>query len=224
MNSEKITVLAVDDEPTILEIYKMLIQQVGFEPLTASDLKSGLQLLNEHNPDIVLTDEELPDGNGLLLARASQARNLTRPIIVCSGSVSDDSELAQIATHVLHKPFSVQSLQQTLVECARTTQPSSSTVRLTTLSSIFCLLQEVDQSVYLADNNAFEIEFYKEYASMVRKLNDILPTELGVDKEMLLRLKDDTPISGRALELLTSARTLFEEFKRLKNKGAEKDS
>ena len=62
-------ILLVDDEPRVADVVVYVLEQSGFEVLTAKDGDSGLRLFREQNPDLVLLDLKLPGLSGLELFR-----------------------------------------------------------------------------------------------------------------------------------------------------------
>ncbi|MEO0139258.1 MAG: chemotaxis protein CheB [candidate division WOR-3 bacterium] len=56
-------VLVVDDSPFVRGVVKSVLSKEGFEVLTASSVKEGIEMLNE-NPDLIILDIHLPDGEG----------------------------------------------------------------------------------------------------------------------------------------------------------------
>ena len=57
-------VLVVDDEPNIVLSLEFLMQQAGFEVVTAEDGESALARVEEGPPDLVLLDISLPGISG----------------------------------------------------------------------------------------------------------------------------------------------------------------
>ena len=67
---EKITILAVDDEPMQRRLISKYLLQAGYEVLTAKDGKEALSMALERVPDIVVADYLMPNIDGLDLCRA----------------------------------------------------------------------------------------------------------------------------------------------------------
>ena len=59
------TILLVEDEPMIQELYKRVIEQAGFMVHTASDGQTGLNEALSKRPELILLDISLPQMNGL---------------------------------------------------------------------------------------------------------------------------------------------------------------
>ena len=66
--------LLVEDEPSISEPFSNALAREGFVPVVASTIAEARAALEEHEPDIVLLDLMLPDGDGRDLARELHAR------------------------------------------------------------------------------------------------------------------------------------------------------
>lgn len=59
------TLLAIDDDPDILKVLKANLGLYGFSLLTADCLATARDILADQQPDLVLLDLTLPDGDGL---------------------------------------------------------------------------------------------------------------------------------------------------------------
>lgn len=68
-NSRKIKVLAVDDDPLILETLKRFLNPKGFQVISLQDSREFWQTLSQILPDIVLLDLEMPHINGIELCQ-----------------------------------------------------------------------------------------------------------------------------------------------------------
>lgn len=59
------TILLIDDEEKLRKLLSRIIRLEGYQVLEASDLKSGMRVLEKTAVDLVLCDVKLPDGNGV---------------------------------------------------------------------------------------------------------------------------------------------------------------
>ncbi len=66
---DEIVCLIVEDEPAILRLVTLVLQDLGFEVMVASDAETALEMVSRQRPDILLADVELPGMNGIELAR-----------------------------------------------------------------------------------------------------------------------------------------------------------
>ena len=108
-------VLVVDDEPNIVLSLEFLMQQAGFDVVTAEDGESALASVAEGAPDLVLLDISLPGISGfdvLEQLRADPA-HANLPIIMLTAhgrEVEREKGLALGADDYITKPFSTQAL------------------------------------------------------------------------------------------------------------------
>jgi two-component system cell cycle response regulator DivK len=73
-------ILIVDDNRDNMELIRFLVEQAGHQVLTARHGKEGLQLAQEHRPDLILLDLAMPELDGWEVARELKAEPLTRDI------------------------------------------------------------------------------------------------------------------------------------------------
>lgn len=67
------TVLVVDDEPSILETTRFILEAEGYRVLTARDGEEALRLVRAERPPVVLLDVMLPKLDGFAVTRAIKA-------------------------------------------------------------------------------------------------------------------------------------------------------
>jgi two-component system phosphate regulon response regulator PhoB len=65
MNDNTPLILVVDDETHILHVVRMKLSNAGFRVMTAEDGEEGLALAREHQPDLIITDFQMPLLTGL---------------------------------------------------------------------------------------------------------------------------------------------------------------
>ena len=68
--AEKTTLLVVDDSLSNRKALSLMIEQMGYQAITAIDGMDALKQLHEHNISLILTDLEMPRMNGLELTQA----------------------------------------------------------------------------------------------------------------------------------------------------------
>nr|WP_298248676.1 response regulator [uncultured Halomonas sp.] len=108
-------VLVVDDEPNIVLSLEFLMQQAGFEVVTAEDGESALSRVQEGAPDLVLLDISLPGISGfdVLERLRGDTAHARLPIIMLTAhgrEVEREKGLALGADDYVTKPFSTQAL------------------------------------------------------------------------------------------------------------------
>ncbi|MGQ0635991.1 MAG: sigma-54-dependent transcriptional regulator [Planctomycetaceae bacterium] len=79
------TLLAIDDEPLILDSFRYLFPQSEVRLLTATNAAEGLRVFSESRPDVVTLDVGLPDMSGLETLRRFREIDARVPIILLTG-------------------------------------------------------------------------------------------------------------------------------------------
>ncbi len=105
--SEKSTVLVIDDEPPIRKLLGISLESGGYKVVECDNGREGVRLAASVRPELVLLDLGLPDIDGQeVIANIRQWSQV--PIIVCSVRSGDDEvikALEQGADDYITKPF-----------------------------------------------------------------------------------------------------------------------
>lgn len=111
------TVLVVDDSPTIVKFVSFSLKSMGFDVLTATDGMEALERLSQWEGvvDLVITDLNMPnlDGYGLIAALRENRRYQETPVIILSSEEDEEDKArgrAVGATAYLVKPFRQETL------------------------------------------------------------------------------------------------------------------
>ena len=85
------TLLIIDDEPIIRKLLSRMMELEGYEVSQASDCAQGMRQLQQHNPQVVLCDVFLPDGNGVeMVKRIKSVAPLCEVILLTAhGNIAD---------------------------------------------------------------------------------------------------------------------------------------
>jgi DNA-binding NtrC family response regulator len=108
-------VLAIDDEPAMIEWLKILLEHEGYEVRTAMIGTRGEEIFKTWKPDVVVTDMMLPDVDGLELLRRfkqTQPPQETEVIVVTGhGSVQKAVEATKAGAYdFVEKPIDPEEL------------------------------------------------------------------------------------------------------------------
>lgn len=110
----KFSVLLVDDEPAQLGLLKELIKSTGMAYFTAKNGKEAIDKLKSRKVDLVLTDIQMPDMNGIELLNEinSNPKIAKTPVIALSGqpNVTPEDYLNKGFKGSLLKPYSSEEL------------------------------------------------------------------------------------------------------------------
>jgi CheY-like chemotaxis protein len=112
-------ILFIDDDPLTLETLKKSVELFGHQALLAGSGEQALSLAGSQAPDLILTDMNLPDIDGLALVRQLKENPeiASIPVIVLSASPEADAReisLAAGADDFLEKPVRLNKLQSVI--------------------------------------------------------------------------------------------------------------
>lgn len=101
------TILIVEDDSDILEILSLYVKNAGYCTLQATTVSSAWSLIVDKQPDVILLDVNLPDGDGFDLAK--KIRNISESILIfITANTSIDDKLKGFkigADDYITKPF-----------------------------------------------------------------------------------------------------------------------
>ena len=103
-------ILVVDDSALVRNMMKQGLSQQGFEILTANDGQEGYDAAVEHEPDLIVTDFNMPKMDGRELTRALKSREALSDIPVLMLTAADSDTDQRKGKHAgvaafLSKPF-----------------------------------------------------------------------------------------------------------------------
>lgn len=110
---DAISVLVVDDEPGIRDLFRDTLTRKGYEVLTAGDGESAIALAKRKNPSIAFVDIRMPGIDGVGLIRRLQSESLCSHFVMITGHGRDERVVAAMhmgAFACLMKPFSVRDI------------------------------------------------------------------------------------------------------------------
>ena len=91
------TLLIVDDEPVILDVFRRFLEGDGRTLLLAGSVREALAVgLEAPELDVALVDKNLGDGSGLDVARALKQAKPDLEVILVTGYASLDSAIAAV--------------------------------------------------------------------------------------------------------------------------------
>jgi two-component system KDP operon response regulator KdpE len=112
MTEHRPLVLVVEDEPQMRRFIRATLTSHGYRLLEAGTAAEALTLATTHNPELVLLDLGLPDGDGIEITQRIREWS-TMPIIVISARGREDDKVTTLdagADDYLTKPFGVNEL------------------------------------------------------------------------------------------------------------------
>lgn len=76
-----IKILVVDDEKDMCDLLAHLMIREGFEPLTACDGSTALEMMRTHSPEVMLLDVKMPGMDGMEVMRQARAYEPDIPVV-----------------------------------------------------------------------------------------------------------------------------------------------
>ncbi|GGC73814.1 hypothetical protein GCM10011504_58850 [Siccirubricoccus deserti] len=110
------TILVIDDDPDVRRVLVASLDALGYRVLEAADGPSGLAVLEEAAPELMIVDFAMPGMNGAEVAGAARKLRPDLPIVFVSG-YADTAAIERIVgpdTLMMRKPFRIDELQAVL--------------------------------------------------------------------------------------------------------------
>jgi CheY-like chemotaxis protein len=102
------SVLVVDDEPIVLQLFSRVLSEKGLRTRTASSAEEALKLLEQGGIACVLADKNMPGMDGIEMLRRVREAQPHCAFIVMTGYASTESAIEALrlgAVDYLQKPF-----------------------------------------------------------------------------------------------------------------------
>lgn len=77
-------VVLIDDDGKMVELVRSILADDGFDVVGLTDTAMVLQAAIDHDPDVVVLDEVMPDRDGLDLAEEIREHRPDQPIVIFS--------------------------------------------------------------------------------------------------------------------------------------------
>ncbi len=117
MRKEKL--LFVDDEQSIIIMYKRVLSKHGYDIITTTDSLKALEIFRKESDsfDLVITDQFMPNLTGLELTAKLKEIRSDIPVLLCTGYSEDiNAEKAESLgiREMLLKPFTIHDLMSVI--------------------------------------------------------------------------------------------------------------
>jgi len=178
-------VLVVDDDAAIRTVVREALRRAGYVVETAASVAEQRRLFASFNPQVLVTDVVLPDGNGLDVIPEVLEKNPGLPIIVLSAQNTFTTALRateQGAFDYLPKPFDLGELTRAVADALAARMSSGSALRVT----------EAAEDLPLIGRSPPMQEVYRTIARVVANdLTVLVLGESGTGKELVARAVHD---------------------------------
>lgn len=113
-NSQKMNILIIEDEGDISLILNLMLKKEDIEIEHVTTLANAATFLKEQSPDIVIIDNQLPDGLGLEYIKEIKSNYPLIKIIMITGNTDTTDKATALqngADIFLAKPFTKEQIQ-----------------------------------------------------------------------------------------------------------------
>ena len=107
------SILAVEDDPSLLELLKIHLQDIHCQLETAEDGLDGLKKILENEYDLIILDIMLPSLDGFEICKRARAKNIKTPILMLTAKTEEIDKILGLeigADDYVVKPFSIREL------------------------------------------------------------------------------------------------------------------
>ena len=111
------TVLVVDDDPDLQELFKAFLKKIGFSRVVVGTAKDAIHSLRKQKFDLMFLDLQLPDAPGDEVYKTAKQIDPDLNVIVITGYPDSEmlDRILQISpVTVLKKPLKIEQLNQTV--------------------------------------------------------------------------------------------------------------
>ena len=129
---EKQTILAVDDEESIIDLLKFNIEKEGYNFISANNGEDGLKMVMEKSPDLIILDVMLPRMDGYSVCREIRQEKINTPIIMLSARGEEIDKILGLeigADDYMTKPFSPRELLARIKANLRKVETNEKTIK-----------------------------------------------------------------------------------------------
>ena len=115
-------ILITDDEPALRELFAETLTEAGHTVATAADARAALALLREQSFDTVISDINMPGGDGIEFLRAIHKTDPDLPVVLVTGSPTLESAIQALkhaAVQYLVKPVPGGALNEAVQRALR---------------------------------------------------------------------------------------------------------
>jgi len=194
---KSITILYVEDDAIVREQTEKILQKLFKKIYTGTDGKNGLELYNKHidTIDIIVTDINMPNINGLDMINEIKNLNKSIPTIVTTAHSDSKNLLKAIDINIdkyITKPIQIKELTMTIVDLVLKYKRSNNIENLAK-----SLVHKTTQNDKENTELSTELELVKKQKMYLDSIVDNMVLNFKIDK------------NGNILELSNKFKTFF---------------
>lgn len=202
-------ILAIDDDSIIRTLLTNILSKAGYEVITASDGETGLELAASSNPDLVVTDFQMPGLNGLDVVTELQRTQPGLPVILLTahGDVALTIKSIQLGAYdFIEKPIQMQELLDVIRNGLEVSRQSRNLTE-----AISPEVRKAIEDNLLVGKTPVMREIFKNIGRIsLNKVNVLITGETGTGKELIARLIHFSGITREHPLVVVNCSTLSE--------------
>jgi len=188
MTDSKKRILIIDDEVNMRHMLQVMLNQSGYETVTASDGKEGLNQMEQGDVDIILCDLRMPNMDGMAFLEKAMETYQDKIYIMMSAYGSVDSALEAMkmgAYDYVSKPFKPDEVLFALKKAEERERLREENLRLENRLKIIEQKYSFGNIVARSESMARVFELVKTVAD--HKTSVLITGESGTGKELIAR-------------------------------------
>jgi len=106
-------ILYVDDDPNMQKLIELFMRKSKYQLDSAKNGRTALKLLASNTYDLIITDIQMPELDGLSLIDEIKKKKIEAPVVIVSAFGQENisqKALKKGAVKILHKPFESKQL------------------------------------------------------------------------------------------------------------------
>lgn len=187
MTETRRRILIVDDEPSIRDSLKLLLQN-SFEVTTAEDGEAALISVDSSKPDLVLLDVMMPKMDGLTTLKELRSRAYAIPIVMLTGANTVKTAVEAMkcgAVDYISKPFEIDELTNLIISTLAVPQTDSSDQEVQ--PSVIDQAKSTDFGLLVGQSPVMTDMFQKVEQVAERDATILITGESGTGKELIAK-------------------------------------
>ncbi len=176
-------ILIVEDEKSMREVLKILLEDEGYETIAASDGQDGIRIIQEDIFDVVITDIKMPRADGFEVLKKVKELSPTSIVIMITAFGTTESTIEAMklgAYDYIHKPFKIDEIRLIVNKAFEKKR----------LSEEISVLREKVQATYRIENIIGKSPKMQELFRLIPKVaqsssNVLITGESGCGKELV---------------------------------------
>lgn len=198
MNKLKTNILVIEDEPQVRESYIDMFSFFGYDVQAVSNGREGLALINKNGYDIVVTDLNMPEMDGLEVLQYLKKKKPYIEVIVITGFATLENAIKAMkmgAYDYVTKPVDIDHVRIVLAKCVQQIKSNQENEELRNLNEQLKSLNEMKDKFITITNHELRtpVTVLKGYLELIDvfledKRSADLNDALGVASETMAEL------------------------------------